>query len=299
MTEILVVDDSAVDRRVVGGLLDKRTDFRVTYAEDGTDALRQMESVRPDVVVTDLNMPRKNGLDLVRAMRIHFRGLPVVLITAQGSEELAIRALEEGAASYVPKSLLADKLDSTIDEVLAAASAKRSYERLIGSIDQTQFDFTLENDPALFDPLVEWMQQIVMGMGLCDETDHFRIGMALKEGLSNALIRGNLELPRDATRDDQDAFLDGEEVPPISSRCSAEPYVQRRIYLRVRIDSQRAEFSIRDDGPGFNVGSLAEPGELGSLDAESGRGIVLMKSFLDDVQYNDKGNEVTLTKQRA
>ena len=92
MTNILVVDDSFVDRRIVGGLLEQRSDFQVFYAEDGTDALRQMELQRPDLVVTDINMPQKNGLELVRAMRIHFAGVPVILITAQGSEELAVQA---------------------------------------------------------------------------------------------------------------------------------------------------------------------------------------------------------------
>ena len=73
MTNILVVDDSFVDRRIVGGLLEQRPDFQVVYAEDGTDALRQMEQTRPDLVVTDINMPQKNGLELVRAMRHSFR----------------------------------------------------------------------------------------------------------------------------------------------------------------------------------------------------------------------------------
>ena len=59
MTNILVVDDSAVDRRIVGGLLEQRSDFHVVYAEDGTDALRKMETTRPDIVVTDINMPRE------------------------------------------------------------------------------------------------------------------------------------------------------------------------------------------------------------------------------------------------
>ena len=152
-------------------------------------------------MVTDLNMPQKNGLELVRAMRIHFGAIPVILITAQGSEELAVQALEHGAASYVPKVLLAEKLIPTVDDVLAVVSAKRSYDRLVGSINRTEFDLTLENDPALFDPFVELFQQIVHGMGLCDDTDRFRIGMALKEALLNALYRGNLELELRADAD--------------------------------------------------------------------------------------------------
>lgn len=298
MTKILVVDDSAVDRKIVGGLLEQRPDYHVFYAEDGTDALVRMERSRPDIVVTDLNMPRKNGLELVRGMRIHFGTVPVILITAQGSEELAVQALEQGAASYVPKVLLHEKLIATIDDVLAIVSAKRSYERLVGSIDHTQFDLTLDNDPALLDPFVELFQQIVHGMGLCDDTDRFRVGMALKEGLLNAILRGNLELSFEQTRGQRDEVLAGEDQP-VRERLAARPELaQRRVHVHVNIDPQRAEFVIRDDGDGFDTSSLRTKGDLGALDADAGRGIVLMQAFMDEVTYNSQGNQVTLVKCR-
>ncbi len=297
MTNILVVDDSAVDRRIVGGLLEQRPDYKVAYAEDGTDALVKMERGRPDVVVTDLNMPQKNGLELVRAMRIHFGAIPVILITAQGSEELAVQALEHGAASYVPKVLLADKLIPTVDDVLNVVSAKRSYDRLVGSINRTEFELTLENDPALFDPFVELFQQIVHGMRLCDDTDRFRIGMALKEALLNALYRGNLELDFDQTLTDSDNVLDAAEVPGLEARRQLPEFADRRIHVTVKIDSERAIFVVRDDGRGFDTRKLPARGDLGSLDAQSGRGIVLMQAFMDEVTYNDRGNEVTLIKR--
>ncbi len=298
MTSILVVDDSAVDRKLVGGLLEQRPDYQVFYAEDGTDALLKMERSRPDVVVTDLNMPHKNGLELVRAMRIHFGAIPVILITAQGSEELAVEALEHGAASYVPKVVLAQKLIPTIDDVLAVVSAKRTYHRLVASIDYTEFGLTLENDPDLFEPFVELFQQIVHGMGLCDDTDRFRVGMALKEALLNALFHGNLELDFEQTRDLQEAILDDSSHGALDARRQQPPFADRRIRVSVSIHPQQAVFVVRDDGPGFDTSQLPNKGDLGSLDAQSGRGIVLMRAFMDEVTYNDRGNEVTLIKRR-
>ncbi|MCU0958619.1 MAG: response regulator [Pirellulaceae bacterium] len=297
-TNILVVDDSAVDRRLVGGLLEKRADFRVTYAEDGLDALRKMETWRPDVVVTDINMPHKNGLELVRAMRIHFGGVPVILITALGSEELAVQALEHGAASYVPKVTLHQTLIDTIDDVLALTRAKRSYERLVGSIQRTEFDFTLDNDPDLFDPFVELFQQMVHGIGLCDDTDRYRVGMAIKEALANALYRGNLEISYEQTRGSGDGLMSGTELDIVRERLAQGAFAQRRINIRVHIDRTQAVFVIRDDGPGFDTAKLPAKGDLVALDAEGGRGIVLMNAFMDEVTYNAQGNEVTLVKRR-
>ncbi|MHB8866690.1 MAG: response regulator [Pirellulaceae bacterium] len=298
MTNILVVDDSAVDRSIVGGLLKQRPDFHVLYAEDGTDALRSMENARPDIVVTDINMPQKNGLELVRAMRIHFGGVPVILITAQGSEELAVQALEHGAASYVPKVILRETLINTIDDVLAVVQAKRSYERLVGSIQRTEFDFTLENDPQLFDPFIELFQQIVHGMGLCDDTDRFRVGMALKEALSNALYRGNLEISFEQTRGNTEELIAGDEIGVVRERLALQKFADRRLHIHVRIDPDQAVFVIRDEGRGFDTSHLPTKGDLGTLDAEAGRGIVLMHAFMDEVTYNTVGNEVTLVKRR-
>jgi len=104
MTTILVVDDSAVDRRIVGGLLKKEGGWRIEFAENASEALARMKDAVPDLVITDLQMPTMDGLELVAAARVHYPDVPVILITAYGSEMLAVEALEQGATTYVPKS---------------------------------------------------------------------------------------------------------------------------------------------------------------------------------------------------
>ena len=100
---VLVVDDAAIDRRIIGAIIEQNLGWRVMYAEDGAAALAAMELEAPRVVVTDLRMPGMDGLELVAAIRAKFPGVPVVLMTAFGNEEIAMQALREGAASYVPK----------------------------------------------------------------------------------------------------------------------------------------------------------------------------------------------------
>ena len=72
----------------------------------------------PLAVLTDLDMPEMNGLDLVVALRREHPSIPVILMTAFGSEEIAIQALQSGAASYVPKRALARDLIATLQDVL-------------------------------------------------------------------------------------------------------------------------------------------------------------------------------------
>ena len=93
MTTILVVHDSAVDRKLVGGLLGKDASLKVDFAANGLEALAKMEAEIVDLVVTDLIMPQMDGLSLVSAVGQRFHLVPVILMTSKGSEELAVQAL--------------------------------------------------------------------------------------------------------------------------------------------------------------------------------------------------------------
>jgi len=295
MATVLVVDDSAVDRRLVGGLLEQRPECTIEYAADGVEALSRVEEELPDLIVTDLRMPRMDGLELVRAIRTHHPIVPVILITAHGSEILAVEALKLGAAGYVPKTQIADKLLETVEEVLAMARADRNYEKMISCLNRSEFTFflELENDPALIDPMIELVKQSVARIRLCDFTGQLRIGVALKEALLNAILRGNLELGPEEMRTAQE---DG--VNLVQQRRSQLPYRDRRVFIDVKISTEEARFVIRDEGPGFDVSALPDPTESTVGECRSGRGLSLMLTFMDEVTFNDVGNQVTLVKRR-
>ena len=299
MPTVLVVDDSAVDRRLVGGLLEKDADLKVQYAIHGAEALAKMGSALPDLVVTDLIMPEMDGLELVRAIRFHYPGVPVILATGHGSEELAVEALAEGAASYVTKSKLADTLQDTVEEVLSLASADRSYERLLDCCSLTRFTYDLDNDASLIDPLVDLVQQIVSGLGVCDITGRMRVGMALEQALLNALYRGNLEISPEQMEDDREAMVQGKQVSLVEQRRSQPPYGDRKIFVDVQISPEEARFVIRDEGPGFDLQAVPAAGDPEPFQREgAGRGLVLIKSFMDEVIFNQTGNEVTMVTRR-
>jgi len=80
MTSVLVVDDSAVDRALVGELLGKEPHWTIEQAENGSEALARMKASPPDVIVTDLQMPGMNGLEFVTAAREFHSGVPIILM---------------------------------------------------------------------------------------------------------------------------------------------------------------------------------------------------------------------------
>ena len=89
----LVVDDTAVDRVLAGRLLRGLAGLRVLQAANGRAALDVLRDERPAVVLTDLQMPEMDGLELVEALRCKYPDIPVILMTGVGSEEIAMAAL--------------------------------------------------------------------------------------------------------------------------------------------------------------------------------------------------------------
>ncbi len=87
MNYILVVDDSLVDRRVAGQLLEGHPEYHVEYAADGTEALELLEARLPLTVVTDLQMPEIDGMQLIEGVRRRFPSVPVIVMTAYGSPD--------------------------------------------------------------------------------------------------------------------------------------------------------------------------------------------------------------------
>lgn len=294
MTTVLVVDDSPIDRQLVGGLLRQDTDWVVEFAEDGASALKSVRSIPPDLIITDLNMPGVNGLELVAAVRKSFSQIPVILMTGKGSEEIAVEALHAGAASYVPKRSLATILVETSRRVLSVFLDDRHRSELLRRVGVRQESYEIENDVNLLMSLSRHLQQMLGDAWSIDRTDRLRCGTAFEEALLNALYHGNLEVSSDLKEIDHTAFY-----RVVEERRLSQPWSQRRIHVNIKLTSSEIEVAIRDEGPGFDPARLPDPTDPQNLDRPSGRGVMLMRAFMDDVLYNDHGNEVTLRRRRA
>lgn len=301
MTKVLVVDDTPVDCRLAGGLIEQSSmGIEVAYAENGEQALERIRELRPDAVVTDLHMPEMNGLELVERVRMQYPDVPVILMTAHGSEDVAVLALEQGASSYVPKTQLNEKLCDTVEDMLAMVSAEKANTELLRCQQQAEYTYALPNSPELLDTFVNMIQQVIEGMEFTDHTGKYRVGVAVREALFNAMLRGNLEISFEQIP----VFgheLAGEQLELYQQRRSAEPYAGRKVHVRARIGDDEARFEIGDEGPGFDHAAAMEKASVGSATAatgEPGRGLVLMRTLMDGVTFNDAGNQVTLVKKR-
>jgi CheY-like chemotaxis protein len=290
---VLVADDSAFDRHLISQLLESVQDVRVVHATDGQSGLAAIERESPDVLLTDLVMPDMQGLELVKQVRALHPEIAVILVTAFGSEEVAMSALRAGAANYIPKKHLARDLVPTLRQVLTIAGITRSRRKILRSMVRRESAFVLESDPELIMPLLKLLQEEIEGIGICDATGQVQVVVALQEALCNALYHGNLELSSELRQEDERHFdLAAEE------RLKREPYRSRRIRVHAQLDRDAARFVVGDDGPGFDTTIIDRPVATDEISQIGGRGLLLIRTFMDQVSFNKSGNQITMVKYR-
>jgi PAS domain S-box-containing protein len=148
---VLLVDDNADMRQYVHRLLAQR--FHVIVARDGVDALRVVEGARPDIVLTDVMMPRLDGFGLLKALRgdARTRDIPVILLSARAGEESRIEGADAGADDYLVKPFAARELLARVASNLAVARVRREAAKLARESEER---FRIMADSA---PLFIWV----------------------------------------------------------------------------------------------------------------------------------------------
>jgi len=289
---VLIVDDNPIDRRLAAGIVEK-VGMQTSFAVNGREGLEAIENEPPDIVLTDLLMPEMDGLELVESIKAEHPAVPVILMTAHGSEEIAVKALRTGAASYVPKANLPRDLVHTVHDVLSVATIKKDEQKALSYLCEADLRFALGMENGTHEPLVGFLQEQLRTWHLCDDADLIRVGTALHEAFVNAIEHGNLELASDL-RDDPD----GRYQILGDQRRKEPPYCDRTVHISAHMTRDDATITIRDEGPGFDPGKLPDPTDPENIGKISGRGLLLIRTFMDDVHFNETGNEITMVKRK-
>lgn len=292
MARILVVDDSALDRKLVSALLLARNDWAIETVNNGREAMTRISESLPDLILTDMQMPEMDGLELVRAVKQKYPLTPVVLMTAQGSETIAVKALQLGADSYVAKQQMKGDLIDTLDRVLAIAGERLTQRNLLRHMQSMSCRFLLNNDPKVLTSLVAHLQGIIYDTRLFSEAERLRVGVALEEALLNAAYHGNLEVSSSLRETDYSEYY-----RLARERTQEAPYSKRQIVVDVQLDRNGVRYVIEDEGPGFDLASIPDPTDPAYLERPCGRGLLLMRTFMDQVNFNKRGNCVTMVKR--
>jgi len=131
---VLVVDDDRAVRFTLRAILEEHADIDVIEASDGLEALARVEAEGADLVITDLRMPKLDGLGLLEALQQQPAAPPVVVITAHGNERTAVDAMKRGALDYFAKPFAPDEVSRVVLRTLEQQRLARENARLRGEL---------------------------------------------------------------------------------------------------------------------------------------------------------------------
>jgi two-component system response regulator PilR (NtrC family) len=117
---ILVVDDQESMRQMLSDLLELMG-HEPRAVEGGESALRDLRAKGADLVITDLNMPVMNGMELMKQIKTEFPGTPVIIITGYGSFHTEKQVLSNGADGYIPKPCTIHRVQQTVNQALGVS----------------------------------------------------------------------------------------------------------------------------------------------------------------------------------
>jgi DNA-binding response OmpR family regulator len=274
MGTALIVEDHPDQAEMVARLL-RLHDYVPIVAENGKRALDMVRAHDPDVVLLDLMLPDINGFDVCRLLRSDRATMltPVVMLTALGDAVNRTHGFRVGANAYLSKPYGMQEL---FEAITAARAWRAGIER--GRM-QGEIHVELKSEVTLLQDLNDFL------MTLCKSTPFttdqvMQLRQAVMEMAQNAIEWGNLHES------------------------------DRLVNITYRIFDDRVEIVVRDQGNGFDLNNLphaAVPDDpFSHLDVRDklglragGFGLMICKGMVDELRYNDAGNEVTLTKRFA
>src|SRR5229473_1990062 len=131
--KILVADDEPSNRNILSQELTHKG-YVVETANNGREALRKIESVRPDLLILDYMMPDLSGLEVLKELRRRENDTPVVMITAYGTLERAVEAMKEGAYDFITRPFEPDHIALVVQKALERQRLKREVQVLSAEV---------------------------------------------------------------------------------------------------------------------------------------------------------------------
>ena len=294
---LLIDDDPAVLDMVQSALA--HYGMEVHAYSDAAEALQLIQNPSApefDLVITDINMEDLDGFDVIRKVKTMHPRLPVVLMTGQASVDYAIRAMRMGAANLFMKPIaIRDLVQSVFHLVDLHRDFRLADDGLRGQVNERRH-FLFRSDELDVPSLVRHLTDRLVPMGFASPNNLDVIAMALHEALVNALEHGNLELESNLK---SDLFEREDTYSRMREERMADPvFAGRLVEVRLAMDTERFELEISDEGRGFDTSEMLIPPKDFDMRSHCGRGLPLIFLVMDEVHFNEKGNQIRLVLRR-
>lgn len=118
MAKILIVDDAAFMRMTIKKMVEAHGHEAVGEAENGVEAIKKYQELRPDIVLLDITMPEMNGVDAMKALKGLDAGVKVIICSAMGQQAMVAQTIQAGAKDFIVKPFVEERLMASIDKVI-------------------------------------------------------------------------------------------------------------------------------------------------------------------------------------
>ena len=289
---LLIADDTA---EVLNFLQDffVKAGHSVFCARDGEEALKILQDEEIDGIFCALTMPKLGGLELLKEVQSANSRRPLVILCPPNDSENALNALQLGACDYLLKAINPLELQRTLDRVVSLQEGFHFSAYAMDHLLQETRTLEIGNDFTGLNRIIAFMTQDLPSYGILNQEQLFRMNMLLKEAIENAIFHGNLELGSEMRRENPELFY-----KTAAQKRDIDPYKDRKLILQYDISRNSAKYVVRDEGKGFVHADLLDPTDPDNLLRIEGRGLIMIMNFMDEVFWNDRGNEVTMVRYR-
>ena len=290
---ILIVEDEPATRQVLA-LVAKGIGAEVATAADGLEGKELFASFRPHIVVSDIQMPRMDGLALLEEIRFKSPDVLFIVVSTLDAPEYTLRALKARANDYLVKPVLEKDLAALLAKYCCILANRSQVREVVGMIRRRELDMRLDNRIDLIGKVAD--QLMCEAEPMLSPRDRLGVHLGLVEVLANAIEHGNLGI----TYAEKGAALDvGDETWErlLRERLAATPFRDRKVTVEFRLDASGCRWSVADEGDGFDWRGVPAPDAIENVLATHGRGIFLARLQFDEMSYSERGNRVTLVKR--
>lgn len=282
---LVIEDESAIGDVLVEGL--RRKGHDVFFARDGIEGLNIFEKEKPDIVLTDVKMPGKKGIEVLSQIKEIEPEAKVIVMTGYGSEETGIEALRGGIVNYLKKPVTLWELCEVIEKVVGVQYREINKIFVLEESKRIVMDNQIDKIWGVINQL------LICAENICGKEKIQELGLGLYEIILNAIEHGSLEI----TFEEKFQALEKNTYEDLlRERLSNPAFSHRRVTIDYQMIPGELHYVIKDEGKGFNWLNLPCDDPYNNLLNPCGRGIFLARIYLDRVEFNEKGNEVHLVK---
>lgn len=261
---ILIVDNNDELRATLEQVL-RELGHEVVATGDRATALEREDLDEFDLIISDLTEDEYSGMQLLSEIKRKRLMVPVVVSSDEAQQPGVVKAFKMGAANFLRLPYNKEELRDIVEKTLSYKLRFVDDLKILPYV-REKIDFELPSDVTLMNGVLQYLIERVSKLGLI-KPERSNLFVALDEAFVNAVKHGNRNDPNKLVR------------------------------ITAELSSKEARFTVEDEGDGFNVQEIPDPCDPANLFKASGRGVLLIYNIMDEVQYNERGNRLTMVKR--